>query len=148
VTDIFFEIHSGLPREAPGDDASTARAFDFVHGLPPEPDVLDIGCGPGAQTLVLAGLTRGRITAVDVHAPFLDDLRSRAKRPGVAGRIQAVRASMFSLPFVDASFNLVWSEGAIYLMGFDKGLAGWRRVLRPAISSFPRARGGRPIIFP
>jgi SAM-dependent methyltransferase len=131
MTNIFFEIHSGLPREGPGDDASTARALALTCGLPQKPDVLDVGCGPGAQTLVLARATGGLVTAVDNHAPFLDDLRGRAERAGLAGRVRAVRASMSDLPFEDASFDLVWSEGAIYIMGFDDGLKAWRRLLRP-----------------
>ncbi len=131
MTNIFFEIHSGLPREGPGDDASTVRALAFAKGLPPKPDILDVGCGPGAQTLVLARATGGLVTAVDNHAPFLADLRRRAELAGLAGDIQSVLGSMFELPFEEASFDLIWSEGAIYIMGFDQGLVGWRRFLRP-----------------
>jgi len=131
MTNIFFEIHSGLPREGPGDDASTVRALALAKGLPPKPDILDVGCGPGAQTLVLARATGGLVTAVDNHAPFLADLRRRAELAGLAGDIQPILGSMFELPFEEASFDLIWSEGAIYIMGFDQGLVGWRRFLRP-----------------
>jgi SAM-dependent methyltransferase len=132
MTNIFFEIHSGLPREAPGDDASTALALGLVSGLPARPNVLDVGCGPGAQTLVLGRAIDGLVTAVDNHAPFLDDLRGRTVRAGLAGRVNPIRASMSDLPFKDAAFDLIWSEGAIYIMGFDNGLKAWRRLLRPA----------------
>jgi SAM-dependent methyltransferase len=131
MTNVFFEIHSGLPREAPGDDASTARALALASGLPPKPDILDVGCGPGAQTLVLARATGGLVTAVDNHAPFLDDLRRRALLAGLAEHVQPFRGSMFELPFKEAAFDLIWSEGAIYIMGFDNGLRNWRRFLRP-----------------
>ena len=131
MTNIFFEIHGDLPREGPGDEASTARALDLVRGMPAKPAILDVGCGPGAQTLVQARLTGGMVTAVDNHAPFLDDLRGRAARAGLAERIQTVNASMFDMPFDEASFDLIWSEGAIYQMGFDNGLRSWRRFLRP-----------------
>jgi len=131
MTNVFFEIHSGLPREAPGDDASTARALALASGLPPSPDILDVGCGPGAQTLVLARATGGLVTAVDNHAPFLDDLRRRAGLAGLTDRVHPVRASMSDLPFQGAAFDLIWSEGAIYIMGFDNGLQSWRRLLRP-----------------
>jgi len=131
MTNIFFEIHSGLPREGPGDEASTARALALVRGLPPKPDILDIGCGPGAQTLVLARATGGVVTAVDNHVPFLDELRRRAALAGLAEQVQPLAASMFDLPFQEAAFDLIWSEGAIYQMGFDKGLESWRRFLRP-----------------
>jgi len=131
MNDAFFDIHSGLPREGPGDEASTVRALSYIRELPAQPIVLDVGCGPGAQTLVLARETGGVVTAVDNHAPFLDDLRERAARAGLAGRIRTVNASMLELPFDDASFDLIWSEGAIYNVGFDKGLRSWRRFLRP-----------------
>ncbi len=128
---IFFEIHCGLPREGPGDEASTLRALRLVRDLPAAPEILDVGCGPGAQTLVLAGATKGLVTAVDNHPPFLDVLRGRASRADLSKRVRAVDASMFELPFEDAAFDLIWSEGAIYQMGFDNGLRSWRRFLRP-----------------
>ena len=128
---IFFEIHSGLPREGPGDDRSTERAFRLVRRLPKKPEILDIGCGPGAQSLALARLSGGRVTAVDNHGPFLDDLRERASRAGLENRTSTVLASMSDLPFGDSSFDLVWSEGAIYIMGFENGLRSWRRLLKP-----------------
>jgi ubiquinone/menaquinone biosynthesis C-methylase UbiE len=131
MTNVFFEIHSGLPREGPGDEASTLRALSLVRELPKEPAVLDIGCGPGAQTLILARATGGHVTAVDTHPPFLDDLRRRAAAAGLSGLVRAVDASMLELPFRDGSFDLIWSEGAIYQMGFDRGLRSWRRLLRP-----------------
>ena len=131
MANIFFEIHSDLPREGPGDEASMARALDLIGAMPAGSDILDVGCGPGAQTLALARLTGSPVTAVDNHAPFLDDLRGRAARAGLTERVRIVRASMFDLPFAQASFDLIWSEGAIYQMGFDNGLRKWRRFLRP-----------------
>jgi ubiquinone/menaquinone biosynthesis C-methylase UbiE len=131
VPGIFFEIHSGLPREGPGDDQSTERAFRTVRGLPPNTGILDVGCGPGAQTLVLARTSGGSVTAVDNHAPFLEELRSRATAAGLQDRIRIVRGSMFDLPLRESAFDLIWSEGAIYIMGFEAGLRSWRRFLRP-----------------
>ena len=129
---LFFELHRDLPREGPGDDATTARVLgSIVAELPPEPDILDIGCGPGAQTLVLARETRGRITGVDLHGPFLNELERRAQAAGLRDRIRIERASMDALPFAPASFDLLWSEGAIWVMGFARGLEAWRPLLRP-----------------
>jgi SAM-dependent methyltransferase len=128
---LFFELHAGLPREGPGNDATTLRALAEVGPLRNVPEILDIGCGPGAQTLVLALASSGRVTAVDVHQPFLDELRRRADAAGLGERVITVRASMTALPFVAESFDLVWSEGAIFIMGFDAGLRAWRGLLRP-----------------
>lgn len=128
---MFFELHTGLPREGPGDDATTRHVLEAAGSLPEKPDVLDIGCGPGAQTLVLARETGGRVIAVDAHQPFLDELSRRARAAGLSDAITPVRASMTDLPFAPESFDLIWSEGAIFVMGFEAGLRAWRRLLRP-----------------
>lgn len=127
----FFEIHQGLPREGPGSDAATAQALNLLPNLPDRPDILDMGCGPGAQTLVLALSTRGSVTAIDSHQPFVDELRRRARVAGCADRVRAMRESMESLPFSPQSFDLVWAEGSIYIIGFERGLVSWLPLLRP-----------------
>jgi len=128
---LFRRLHSGLPRESPGSDESTRKALRSITGsLPPAPRILDIGCGPGMQTLVLARETAGHVTAVDRHQPFLDELDRRAERDGLTDRIATVNASMSALDFPDASFDLIWSEGAIYVMGFGEGLRAWKRLLK------------------
>ena len=121
MMDIFWEIHSDLPREGPGDSDSTARAYSALSGLPACPRILDIGCGPGMQTLDLARLSNGQITAIDFHQPFLDELVRRAKAAGVDGYIQTQNMSMFEMDFAPEQFDLIWSEGAIYIMGFENG---------------------------
>ncbi len=129
---VFFRAHSGLPREGPGDRATVERALGLVGPLPPEPDILDIACGPGGQTIDLADLVPGaRIVAVDPHQPFLKDLELRAARSGVAHRITTQPGDMSHLTFDPASFDLLWCEGAAYIMGFAKALATWKPLLRP-----------------
>ncbi len=129
--EIFFEIHRDLSREAPGSDACTARALSMTPPLPHDPHLLDIGCGPGAHTLVLARQTGGHVTAIDTHQPFLDELKRRAQAQGLSDRTTPRNVSMFALDFEDASFDLIWSEGAVYIMGFREGLAAWHRFLKP-----------------
>lgn len=128
---IIYEIFGDLPRQGPGDDASTRRAFEMLTELPPQPEILDVGCGRGAQTVALARLCRGRVTAVDNHLPFLEEVQRRAAAVGVAERIVVLNTSMTDLNFPDASFDLIWSEGAIYIVGFRTGLQAWRRLLKP-----------------
>ena len=129
--DIFFEIHNGLAREAPGDDRSTLQAFELINDLPPDPLILDIGCGPGAQTLALASQTKGRLIALDTHAAFLARLQHQAHSRGFKDRIRLVNGSMFDLPFRRNSFDCIWSEGAIYIIGLKKGLQTWKTLLKP-----------------
>jgi len=84
---VFFEIHRDLPREGPGDAASTRRALGLIPGLPPHPLVLDLGCGPGRATLDLATLTGGLVVGIDLHAPFVARLQAEARSRGLAGSV-------------------------------------------------------------
>lgn len=124
-------LHRDLPQQGPGSDAATARALSCVPPLGPEARILDVGCGPGRQTLVLARETPAAIEAVDVAPEFLATLRARAERAGLAARIRTHVMDMGALDFPDGRFALVWSEGAIYHLGFERGLRAWRRLLAP-----------------
>ncbi|MET9607713.1 bifunctional class I SAM-dependent methyltransferase/N-acetyltransferase [Streptomyces sp. NPDC006512] len=129
------ELHGGLPRQAPGSDATTRRLLSLCGPLPERPRVLDLGCGPGRSALLLAAEAGGaglaEVTAVDLHQPFLDELRTAAEDLGLDDRVHPVRADMAALPFEDGSFDLVWAEGSAYVIGFDAALAAWKRLLAP-----------------
>ena len=130
LSEVFLDLHSDLPREGPGDDESTLRALAMCTELPERPDILDVGCGPGMQTLALARATGGAITAVDFHEPFLDDLRKSAEAAGVRERLNIMRGDMADLPFGPDTFDLIWSEGAAYIMGISEAFTAWRGFLR------------------
>lgn len=135
-TEFFYEIFdASLPRLGPGDEASTQRALNTLlaentAGARPI-RILDIGCGNGTQTVVLAQHTNGSILAVDNHQPFLDELQRRAAAAGVSGKIQVSLRDMRTLTKDEGPFDLVWSEGAIFIMGFREGLAAWHSLLAP-----------------
>ena len=128
ISELFFELFGGLPRQGPGEAASTLRALALVPDIGPRTRVLDIGCGTGAQTLVLAQGAAARIVAVDNHPPFVDFLNREVLRLGLAHRVVARVADMRRLDFADRSFEVIWSEGAIYNVGFEAGLRDWRRL--------------------
>jgi SAM-dependent methyltransferase len=128
--ELFFEVHSGLPREAPGSEACTLEALGRVPALPARPLVLDLGSGPGAATTVLARETSGHVVALDLHRPFLTDLVRRARDAHLETRVSAVHGRMESPPFPPARFDLVWSEGALYSIGFGEGLEVGHRLLK------------------
>ncbi|MDE0225247.1 MAG: class I SAM-dependent methyltransferase [Gammaproteobacteria bacterium] len=130
VTTLFYELFSGLPRQGPGTAASTRRALGFVPDVGPGTRVLDIGCGTGAQTLVLADSSPCLIVAIDNHRPFIDTLKRSARELGIEDRLEARVADMRRLDFADGSFELIWCEGAIYNMGVEAALRDWRRLLR------------------
>jgi len=121
-------LHAGLAQQGPGSPASTCRALAACAHLPPEPEVLDIGCGAGNATMTLLEATEGPVTATDLFPSFLAQLEERAAAFG--DRLQTVEADMAALPF-GPRFDLLWSEGAAYIMGFDAALASWRALLRP-----------------
>lgn len=93
--------------------------------------IADIGCGTGASTLVLARELDAHVTAVDLFPEFLAKLEDAAGLAGVADRITTLSASMEALPFKEASYDAIWSEGAIYNMGFAAGIEAWRKHLKP-----------------
>jgi len=125
------ELFRDLPRQGPGDDDCTRRALGLCGELPPRPRVLDLGCGTGMQTLELARSTGGHVVAVDNHAPYLAELRRRAEAEGLSERIETLEADLHGLEPTEAPYDLVWSEGAIWVVGFENGLRRWRAFLRP-----------------
>lgn len=126
----FYELFEGLPRGGPGDNASTRKAWRMMTGVPPAPEILDVGCGPGMQTLELARLSMGKITALDNHQPFLDTLEKEAGRLGLSGHIKTLNKSMFEMDFPPGSFDVIWSEGALFIIGIEKGLKACRPFLK------------------
>ncbi|MCP4858660.1 MAG: class I SAM-dependent methyltransferase [Fuerstiella sp.] len=130
---LMVDLHRDGIRQGPGSDDETMRALELTRlDRTAELEVADIGCGTGASTLVLASALRNAsITAVDLFPEFLEILMERASAAGCAEQIQSVAESMESLPFATESLDLIWSEGAIYNMGFRKGVEAWRPYLRP-----------------
>ena len=129
--DFFFEAFDGLKRLAPGSEDSTAAALDLYGGEPKR--ILDMGCGTGASTLVLAKRFPGaEIVALDKHAPYLRQLNEDAKASGVEQRIRCMHMAMEECwRFFDPeSFDLIWAEGSIYIVGFAQGLKEWKRLLK------------------
>jgi SAM-dependent methyltransferase len=141
-TDVFFHeiFDPSLPRLGPGDDDSTLRALEILFparhsakgGRRTSPlRILDIGCGNGSQTLVLAKHLDGEILAVDNHQPYLDELNRRAGAAGLSGKVRTRRMDMRDLRTEKGPFDLIWSEGALYVMGFREGLKVCHGLLAP-----------------
>lgn len=129
---IFFEIHKDIPREGPGNFESTKAAFSLLHNLPEQPIILDIGCGPGKQTFDLAKISNGIIKAIDNHQPYIDQLNKRAAELNVSSKVSGMHGDMNNLQFDENTFDIIWAEGSIYLMGFGKALALWKKFLKPS----------------
>lgn len=127
---LLCELFEGTPRQGPGSEATTRRALACLpDGFQPQ-SILDLGCGTGGSTLVLAEQTAAHITALDMHQPFLDTLRQDAQARGFLERITIVCGDMAQLEDVGDSFDLLWAEGSAYSIGFANALSLWRAKLR------------------
>jgi SAM-dependent methyltransferase len=129
---MFFAVFENLPRQGPGNRACAKRALDLCRDLPRSPAVLDLGCGVGGQTLHLAELIgSGSIVAIDSHAPSIERLRAVIAERGLAPRIDAIVGDMANAQQPPGSFDLIWSEGALYNVGLPKALRICHDLLRP-----------------
>ena len=129
---LLIDLHRPAERQGPGGRVETERAMALA-GLDRSRrlKIADIGCGTGASTLLLAKELDAEITAVDRLPAFLDQLQIRANGQGVAHQITTLNCSMDALPFNAGEFDVIWSEGAVYNMGFEAGISTWRRFLKP-----------------
>ena len=128
--EYFYELFEALPRCGPGDNKSTRRAFNTIPKHPEQPLILDIGCGPGVQSTELARLSKGRIIALDNHQTFLDKLIEIAKEESLLDHIVPKNRSMLDMNFEENTFDIIWSEGALYFMGFQNGLRRCHQLLK------------------
>ncbi len=127
----FFHIYEKVDRKGPGDYESTQRAFKLCKDLPDNPSIIDIGCGNGRNAIDLASLSNANIIAVDIYEPYLQEVQRNAKTAGLSDRIITEKADMADLCYHAESFDLIWSEGAAYIMGFDAALKYWKKFLKP-----------------
>lgn len=123
------ELHAGLDRQGPGDEAFSRRMLSLLPQLPEHPRIADLGCGSGAGAMLLAEWSGARVTAVDSCGTFLEQLRKEAEARGLGERIRLVEADMGALDWPAASLDLLWSEGAAYNLTFQGALEAWRPLL-------------------
>ncbi|BDC99258.1 class I SAM-dependent methyltransferase [Persicobacter psychrovividus] len=146
--DLIIDLFKNTPRQGPGSTAESLQALALMD-LPNEAlTIADIGCGSGNATLTLAQNTQSKITAVDLFPEFLDQLKINADKVGLIDQIKTLEASMDQLPFEKNTFDVIWSEGAIYNIGFKKGTKQWRKFLKPkgylAVSEITWTTNDRP----
>jgi SAM-dependent methyltransferase len=128
---LFLEIYGTLPRAGPGSTEDTSRALGLVPGDDPA-SVLDLGCGPGAQTLVLAeALPEATILAMDITPSMVEEARRRCAELGCDDRVRVVEGDMMDPGVGAGTQDLVWCEGAIYFAGVQTALRRWRPLLSP-----------------
>lgn len=128
--EYIYELCEALPRSGPGDNEYTKRAFNSIPQPQKHPFILDIGCGQGMQTIELAKISNGKIIALDNHQAFLDKLMEKARNEGLEENIIIQNMSMLDMNFEEETFDIIWSEGALYFMGFQNGLKQCHKLLK------------------
>ncbi len=106
------------------------RAFRLLPPLD-KPRILDIGCGSGVPTLELAKLSGGQVIGIDIDTSLIKRLNKKIEKAGLSDKVTALKRSMFEMDFPKQSFDIIWTEGSIFAMGFATGLREWRRFLKP-----------------
>ncbi|MCP4439323.1 MAG: class I SAM-dependent methyltransferase [Aureispira sp.] len=148
--ELLVDLHKASKRQGPGSTTETLKALNLIKDIIKKDQlrIADIGCGSGAPTIALAQNTTGKIYAIDLFSEFLDKLKINAERLGLEEKIETIQGSMEKLPFEPNEFDIIWSEGAIYIMGFEKGIKEWRNFIKPngflAVSELTWTTNSRP----
>lgn len=127
--DALTHLHCGLDRKGPGDSDFSRNILNNLSTLPLKPRIADLGCGSGASALLLAEHYQSTVIAVDLSSIFIDELTVRAKQAGLNHLIIPICGDMAKLDWSVGSFDLLWSEGAAYNLGFKQALKLWRPLL-------------------
>ncbi|RPH32679.1 MAG: class I SAM-dependent methyltransferase [Bacteroidales bacterium] len=127
---LICEYFSSVVRQGPGSPEVTIKALNFIDNLTNESLIADIGCGTGGQTMVLAQHALGHIAGIDLFPKFIELFNLNAIKLNLQDRVKGVVGSMDNLPFQSEELDLIWSEGAIYNIGFERGLNEWRKFLK------------------
>jgi ubiquinone/menaquinone biosynthesis C-methylase UbiE len=127
---LIWEYFIEFERQGPGSPEATIKALSFIDSLSNKSKIADLGCGTGGQTMILAQNTKGTITALDLFPGAIDKLNIIAGKHGLQNRVKGIVGSMDNLSFQNCEFDLIWSEGAIDCVGFEKCLNYWKNYLK------------------
>ncbi len=127
---LICEYFSSIERQGPGSPEVTIKALSFIDNLTNNSKIADIGCGTGGQTMVMANHSLGQITGIDLFPDFIDIFNENASRLNLQNRVSGIVASMDNLPFQNEELDLIWSEGAIYNIGFERGINEWHKFIK------------------
>jgi ubiquinone/menaquinone biosynthesis C-methylase UbiE len=127
---LIWEYFIEFDRQGPGSPEATIKALSFIDNLSNESKIADLGCGTGGQTMILAQNTQGTITALDFFPGAVDKLNLTAEKLGLQNRVKGIVGSMDNLSFRESEFDIIWSEGAIDSVGFEKCLNYWKNYLK------------------
>ncbi len=129
---LICEYFSNVERQGPGSPEVTIKALNFIDNLTDNSRIADLGCGTGGQTMTLAQNAPGQITGLDLFPEFIRIFNRNAGQLNLSDRVKGIVGSMDNLPFEKESLDLIWAEGSIYNVGFERGFNEWREFLKPS----------------
>jgi len=95
------------------------------------PHILDIGCGTGVPTIELAKLSNGHVVGIDIDEKSLNLLQRKIKEMGLNNQVRVIKESISTMDFPEESFDMIWAEGSIFVIGFENSLKKWYQFLKP-----------------
>ncbi|MFA9466691.1 MAG: class I SAM-dependent methyltransferase [Velocimicrobium sp.] len=129
-TELICGTHLGLERQGPGSSEMTIKALSFLDALCDNPRIVDLGCGTGGQTMTLAQNSNGNITGIDQFSEFIEVLNNNANKLNLGNRVSGIVGDMLNLPFGKEEIDVIWCEGAIDSIGFEKGFVYWNEFIK------------------
>ena len=127
---LICEYFSAIERQGPGSPEVTRKALSFIDNLSAKSRIADLGCGTGGQTMTLAQNAPGHFIGIDLFPMFIDLFNANVGKLGLSEKVNGVVGSMDNLPFQPEELDLIWSEGAIYNIGFERGISEWHKFLK------------------
>lgn len=107
----------------------TRKAFKLLPKCK-NPHILDIGCGTGVPTMELAKISNGHVIGIDIDVTSLNLLRGKIKETGLNNRVSVIKNSILTMDFPEESFDIIWAEGSISVIGFENSIKQWSRFLK------------------
>ncbi len=127
---VIYEYFSNVERQGPGSPEITIKALGFIEGLTAKSKVADIGCGTGGSTIILAQNIPCKVTGIELWPDYIMQFKQNAQNKNLQHKMTGKVGNMKNLPFREEELDLIWSEGAIYNIGFKRGLKEWRKFLK------------------
>lgn len=124
---LLIESHLNLDRQGPGSEEMTLKALSFIDNLDENSKIVDIGCGSGTQSLIIANATKTKVLGIDMIPEFIDVLNQRKDNDG---KVEGLVGDALDLKLEKESLDLIWSEGMIDSIGFEKALTYWNDFLK------------------
>jgi ubiquinone/menaquinone biosynthesis C-methylase UbiE len=108
----------------------TRKAFKMLPKHK-NPHILDVGCGTGVPTIELAKLSDGHVIGIDIDVTSLNLFQRKINEMGLNNKVSVIKDSIMTMNFPEESFDIIWVEGSIFVIGFEKSIKRWRRFLKP-----------------